>query len=135
MCKIGDIIVIEKYTAENNKQVSMHSFIVVDDQHGIISGLNYDIVTNVISSFKNEEHKIKKLSFKENLEISNNDLKFNKKLKRSSYIKADKLFYFNKRKIKYYKIGKLDNIFFNKLLIRIDELTKENKSIPITKNL
>ena len=97
MCKIGDIIVIEKYTAENNKQVSMHSFIVVDDQHGIISGLNYDIVTNVISSFKNEEHKIKKLSFKENLEISNNDLKFNKKLKRSSYIKADKLFYFNKR--------------------------------------
>lgn len=135
MCKIGDIIVIESYIAENNKQISMHSFIVIDDQHGIISGLNYDIVTNVISSFKDDKHKNKKLSFKENLEITNDDLKFNKKFKKSSYIKVDKLFYFNKRKIKYYKIGTLDDFFLNKLLIKVDELTKEHKTIPIIKNL
>lgn len=135
MCKIGDIIVIESYIAENNKQISMHSFIVIDDQHGIISGLNYDIVTNVISSFKDDKHKNKKLSFKENLEITNDDLKFNKKFKKSSYIKADKLFYFNKGKIKYYKIGTLDDFFLNKLLIKVDELTKEHKTIPIIKNL
>lgn len=31
MCKLGDIIVVNKYKGENGKEISRHSFIVIDD--------------------------------------------------------------------------------------------------------
>jgi len=55
MCKIGDIIVIEKYIGEDGKMIHRHSFVVISDKEGYIEGLKYDLVTNVMSSFKNEE--------------------------------------------------------------------------------
>lgn len=135
MCKIGDIIVIERYIAENGKSIDRHSFVVINDYKGVISGLDYDFVANVISSFKNEEHKHKKLSFEENLEITNNDLKFEKKLKKSSYVKADKLFYFNKSKITYYKIGTLNISFIQKLEKLYIKLDNIHKIVEVTSNL
>lgn len=68
MCKIGDIIVVESYIGDDNEKVNKHSFIVVDDTIGHIGGLNYNLVTNVMSSFRNEKHRDKKLRYKENLE-------------------------------------------------------------------
>ena len=67
MCKIGDIIVIDKYIGDDGKEISKHSFIEINDQPDFIEGLKYDFVTNVMSSFKNIEHKIKKLKFMENI--------------------------------------------------------------------
>ena len=69
MCKLGDIIVVNKYKGENGKEISRHSFIVIDDNPSCIRGLDYTHVTTVISSFKNEKQKIKKLSDNENLEV------------------------------------------------------------------
>lgn len=31
MCKVGDIIVVNKYIDENRKEIGRHSFVVIDD--------------------------------------------------------------------------------------------------------
>lgn len=33
MCKVGDIIVVDKYIGDDGKEVNKHSFIVIDDNH------------------------------------------------------------------------------------------------------
>lgn len=59
MCKLKDIIVVNKYKAENKVNISKHSFVVIDDVGGTIRGLDYDLVMSVISSYKSTKHKIK----------------------------------------------------------------------------
>lgn len=59
MCKIGDIILVEKYK-DRGKTLGRHSFVVIDDQDGEIHGLPYDMICNVFSSFKDEEQKKRK---------------------------------------------------------------------------
>ena len=56
MCKVGDIILINNYK-HGNKNLSHHSFVVMNDEAGKISGLSYDMICNVLSSYKNEEQK------------------------------------------------------------------------------
>lgn len=90
MCKLGDIIVIDKYIGDDNIIIGKHSFIVISDEANTILGLDYNIVATVISSFKSKSHKIKKLSYKENFEIplnslSKGNLKKNRMLKLISY--------------------------------------------------
>ena len=99
MCKVGDIIVVNKY---------MHSFVVIDDNPDSICGLDYTMVTTVISSFKSEKQRKKKLSYMENVEVV--EFKKNgktRKFAKPSYIKADKLFYFDKNKLDYYVFGRI----------------------------
>ena len=43
MCKVGDIIVVNKYIAENGKEIGRHSFVVIDDNPDSICGLDYTI--------------------------------------------------------------------------------------------
>ncbi len=56
MCKLGGIIVIKKYKDRGNN-LSRHSFVVIDYEPGAIRGLSYDLVCNVMSSFKSKEQK------------------------------------------------------------------------------
>ena len=136
MCKLGDIIVVNKYTAENGKTIGSHSFIVVDDTPNSIQGLDYTHVTTVISSFKSEEQKKKKLGFEENLEISEYEKKGKiNNFKKSSYIKADKLFYFNKNKLDYYVFGRISDKLLYELVKLIIKLNEENKIVQVTYNL
>ncbi len=74
MCKLGDIIVVNNYIGEDGMVIGKHSFIVVNDKPDFIEGLGYDLVTNVMSSFKNEEQKNRKLRFMENIEIISDDI-------------------------------------------------------------
>ena len=74
MCKLGDIIVVNNYIGEDGIVIGKHSFIVVNDKPDFIEGLGYDLVTNVMSSFKNEEQKNRKLRFMENIEIISDDI-------------------------------------------------------------
>ena len=136
MCKLGDIIVVENYIGEDGKKIGRHSFVVIDDNKGCISGLDYDLVMTVISSFKSEKHKKKKLSYKENIELDRN-IKLNngKVFEKESYIKADKLYYFNKKKLNYYLLGKITKDMQDKLIKLIISLILENKTIEITNNL
>ena len=137
MCKLGDIIVVKNYISEDGKMIGRHSFIVVDDSKGCISGLDYDLVTTVISSFKSEEHKKKKLSYKENMEIINYIDDNNKLIsfKKKSYIKVDKMYYFNKEKIDYYMLGRMTKEMFNRLIILVENLKQEKRINKNIKNL
>lgn len=135
MCKLGDIIVVNNYIAENGLKITQHSFIVIDDSSNTIKGLDYDIVTTVISSFKNNQHKLRKLRYKENVEITNQDLAGNYQLKKESYVKADKLFYFNKSKLDFYVFARVSDDFLDALLKVILELSEKERLTLITKNI
>ena len=54
MCKIGDIILVNRYK-DKDKILGRHSFVVISDENGEIHGLPYDMICNVFSSFKSEE--------------------------------------------------------------------------------
>lgn len=136
MCKLGDIIVVNKYIGEDGKELEKHSFIVISDNPDTIQGLDYTHVTTVISSFKSEKQKIHKLSYEENMEIKEVE-KAGKivPMKKPSYIKADKLFYFNKNKLDYYVFGRISDDLLDELMRLIMKLSDEEKINIITDNL
>lgn len=132
MCKIGDIILIKKYKDGNNK-IGRHSFIVIDDRKGIIEGLPYDMICNVLSSFKSEEQKDRKLGYDGNFPISHDDTVTNPHNGNNGYVKADQLYYFNKDKIDYRVIG---NILPDILKLLFEFIAESNFPIvEITDNL
>ena len=136
MCKIGDIIVVKKYIGDDGKVINnQHSFVVIDDNPDSVGGISYDIVTNVMSSFKDEEHRVKKLSHKENLEVTSNDIISNTKNGRNGYIKADQLFYFDKSKLDYYVFAEVSRELLDELIRLIIELRYERKLKMNVKNL
>ena len=117
MCKIGDIILVEKYK-DGNTVLSRHSFVVIEDRDGTVEGLPYDMICNVLSSYKGEKQKQRKLSYPGNFPVSNEDTITNPDNGGSGYIKADQLYYFNKNKIDYRVIGYINedilDLLFNK---------------------
>lgn len=134
MCKLGDIIVVKNYIGNDGENVGRHSFIVINDEKGTIIGLDYDIVAVVISSFKNKKQKKKKLSYDGNFELDNNSMN-EITLKKESYVKIDKLFYFNKKKTEYYILATLKPEILEKLLKAILLLHNANKIEQIIDNL
>ena len=136
MCKIGDIIVVKKYIADDGKIINkQHSFVVIDDNADKIEGISYDLVTNVMSSFKNEEHRKRKLSYKENIEITSKDIYSKQKNAKKGYIKADQLFYFDKSKLDYYVFASVTPELLDELIRIIIELRYENKLKMNIKNI
>ncbi len=136
MCKVGDIIVVNKYIAENRKEIGRHSFVVIDDNLDSICELDYTMVTTVISSFKSEKQRKKKLSYMENVEVV--EFKKNgktRKFAKPSYIKADKLFYFDKNKLDYYVFGRISDDLLAELIKIIVFLSKEDKLVIVNDNL
>lgn len=128
MCKLGDIIVIDEYIGEDGVRICKHSFVVISDKPDFIEGLQYDLVTNVMSSFKDEEQRNKKLRFMENVEIISEDIVSIKGInKKSGFIKADQLIYFDKNKIKYYVIGHISDKLLDELMMIIVFLAEKNK--------
>lgn len=123
MCKIGDIILISKYKHEG-KVLDRHSFVVLDDKGGQIEGLDYDLVCNVMSSFKNDEQRKRKLKYPGNFPITHDDSVMKNNDKKDGYIKTDQLYYFKKEKINYIVIGRIKDEIFNLILDFI-----ENESI------
>lgn len=135
MCKFGDIIVVNNYIGDDGKNIGRHSFVVIDDEKGKIRGLEYDLVTNVISSIKDDNHRNKKLRYKENLELKDEDVISKYKSNKDSYIKADKLFFFNKSKLDYYLFGRISDDLLDKLMDLIEELSKEDKLVNVIENI
>lgn len=127
MCKLGDIIVVKEYIGDDGERIGKHSFIVVDDNNGMI--------TYVISSFKNKRHRKYKLKFDENIEVKNEALDGQKELKKPSYVKADKLFYFNKNNLDYYVFARVSDDFLDELLKVILQLSERDKLTIVTNNL
>lgn len=136
LCKLGDIIVVDKYIGEDGKIINKHSFIVINDKPGFIEGLQYDLVANVMSSFKSEEQRTKKLRFEENVEIISEQVISNITTNsKSGFVKADQLIYFDKKKIKYYVLGHISEELLDELMIIIVSLNIKGKLKTNTSNL
>lgn len=127
MCKIGDIIGVPKFIGQDGKEVSFHYFVVVSDEKGKICGFNFDIVGTIMSSFKNEEQRKRKLQYEENIEIKETNFSLNGKIQRNGFIKSDQLFYFDKSKTQYFVVGQVDGNVLLCLLERISDLDKKDK--------
>ena len=81
-----------------------------------------------MSSFKNEEQRNRKLRFMENIEIISDDIISNKNInKKSGFVKADQLIYFDKSKIDYYVLGHISDELLDELIMIIMILAKSNK--------
>nr|DAH71397.1 MAG TPA: endoribonuclease [Caudoviricetes sp.]DAU04518.1 MAG TPA: endoribonuclease [Caudoviricetes sp.] len=119
MCQIGDIIVINKYKHEG-VELARHSFVVIDDENGIIQGLPYDFVANVLSSFKGDKQRKRKLSYPGTFPISHNDTDTEPDDGRDGFVKADQLYYFSKKNIDYRVIGEMKADKFNELIAFIE---------------
>lgn len=121
MCKIGDIILVHSYK-DGSSELSQHSFIVISDVAGEIQGLPYDIICNVMSSFKDENQKQRKMSYPGNFEISNSETNVKNGNNKDGFVKAEQLYYFKKDKLDYDLIGTVSIEFYNKLIDFIDGL-------------
>lgn len=135
MYKLGDIIVVKNFKGEDGTLLKNHSFIVIDDTHDKIKGIDYDLVAPIMSSFKDRKHKEKVLSYNVNKKITNNNIEGNFKLKKKSYIKANKLYYFDKKRIKYFVLAKVNDDYLEELTKFILSLDEKNKLSIITTNL
>lgn len=120
MCKIGDIIIVNGYK-DNGNTIPSHSFVVVSDENGKIQGLSYDFVANVLSSFKNERQKNRKLSYPGNFPISSDDTITDPHNNRNGFVKSDQMYYFAKDKISYKVIGYMKPDIFDLLIEFIEE--------------
>ncbi len=120
MCEVGDIILVNGYR-NNDGVMSRHSFVVINDEGGKIQGLDYDIICNVMSSFKSEEHKSRKLSFNCNVLVKPSDSTIENGNNEEGYIKADQLYYFNEKKSNYVVIGKISNEVLERLFSLLAE--------------
>lgn len=134
MCKLGDIIVVNSYKGEDGKEIGRHSFVVIDETSGEITGLEYSFVASVISSFKIVSSKKKKLSYEGNIELPIDSMIGNK-FRKDSYVKVDQAFYFDKNKIDYYVLGSLNDEYLSKLVKIIINLANQGKLKRIVENL
>lgn len=128
MCKAGDIILIIDYV-DGGVNLSRHSFVVIKDVAGQIQGLDYDIICNVMSSFKTPEQRAKKLSYRGNFEILHTDTNVSGGNEEDGFIKAEQFYYFYKEKIKFRVIGAMNEDAFGELIQFIENLDIEIKQI------
>lgn len=135
MCKLGDIIVVKQFKNEEGNIVSKHSFVVINDEPDFVQGLKYDFVSNMMCSFHSKIHKTKKLKYKENLLVKEGYLSGDKINNKEGYIKADQLYYFNKKRIKYKVIAHMDDELLDELVKIILILHDNNKIKMVTDNL
>lgn len=129
MCKRGDIIVVDNYKSQG-RSISRHSFVVIDDQNGEILGFDFDFIAVVMSSFKDEEQRKKKLRYPGNYPISTDNSVLDPGAnQKDGYIKAEQFYYFKREKLSYRVIGYLEEEVFNDLLNFIERLIDEGLSI------
>ena len=100
MCRVGDIILIDNYK-DNESLLKRHS---------------YDLICSVLSSFKSEEQRKRKLSYPGNFPIAHDDTITNPHNNKNGFIKLDQLYYFNKEKISYKVIGSVKPDIFELLI-------------------
>ena len=132
MCNIGDIILIDAYK-HAGRDLSRHSFVVLNNKARSIQGLDYSVVCNVLSSFKSEQQRAKKLSYPGNFEITHDDIIIPDGNTKDGFVKAEQLYYFDTDKLDYTILGSMRP----ETLARLLEFIK-NLNVPmeqVTDNL
>lgn len=126
MCKVGDIIRINNYITEDGVNMTRHSFIVIEDEKGIISGCSYDFIGNVMSSIKDEKQKEKKLRYIENILITADDRNCVPENGKEAFIKADQFYYFDKSRIEYTVMGTASDEIIDTIMEVVDVLDEKD---------
>lgn len=140
MCNVGDIILIDKYLSQG-KEVTAHSFIVINDSGGEIQGLPYDLIAFVMSSYgkdpaKREDIKNKKLSYPANFPIISDDTDVPDGNKLDGYVKADQFYFFKKDKLVFKVIGRINDDIYELLQEFVKELALQGVELePVIDNL
>lgn len=125
MCQIGDIILV--YNPKRfSKPIGMHSFVVLDDTQGKIRGFDFDFIGLLMSSMDTEDKHERLMKYDGNFPIApdEQDIEDGGNGK-SACIKAEQFYFFNKDKINYKVIGRLDEDIFNLLVEFIEELNEK----------
>lgn len=125
MCKIGDIILV--YNPKRfRKPIGMHSFVVLEDNQGKIRGLDFDFIGLLMSSMDTEDKREKLMKYDGNFPITPDEQYIEDGGNgKEACIKAEQFYYFNKDKIKYQVIGRLEEDIFNLLIEFIEELNEK----------
>ena len=89
----------------------------------------------MLCSFHNEEHKKKKLKYEENIEINEKRIHGKDINNKTGYIKADQLYYFDKDKIEYKVLARVDDELLVELVQLILKLNNEGKLKNIITNV
>lgn len=140
MCRVGDIIVVDRYISHGQIQ-SHHSFVVIKDDGGEIQGIPFDLVALVMSSYgkdpsKREEVKHRKLSYPGNFPIVSDDVDVPHGNTKEGYIKAEQFYFFKKDTITFQVIGKIDEEIYDLLKEFVAELAQEGiEIVPVIDNL
>lgn len=121
MCEVGDIILVKNYNRDGAR-LNRHSFVVLNDEAGQIQGLDYDIICNVMSSFKDEAQRKKKLSYPGNFPVTPDDSNIINSNFKDGYIKAEQFYYFNKENTDFVVIGSMKEEIFDLLIKFIEDL-------------
>lgn len=135
MCKIGDIIVVDKYIGDDGVEVGRHSFVVLSIEKGKIGSMDYDLVANAMSSIKNETHREKIKKNKGNLLINLDNECVSNSNHKDGFIKAWCLTYFKKEKINYYTLGSLSVETWEALEDLLEELNESDGIVSNYNNL
>ncbi len=129
MCKKGDIILVNEYQ-DGDKLLTRHSFVVIDDEGGRVCGLNYDLVALVMSSFKDEQQRARKMKYPGNFEVTATDERMQSWAHgKDGYIKAEQFYYFDKSKLNFRVIGTLTEDTWNALVAFIELLSSRGVEI------
>lgn len=107
MCEVGDIILV--YNAKNKgKPIGPHQFIVLDDEPGKVKGLDYDLISSIMSSIDSNS-KIEKLNkYPGNFSITLDDRRVEKDNLLPAFVKLDQLYYLKLDKISYKVLGHIN---------------------------
>jgi len=121
MCSVGDIILVDAYK-HAGRDLSRHSFVVVSKEAGKIRGLDYNLVCNVLSSFKSTQQRAKKLSYPGNFEVTREDTVISYGNDKDGFIKTEQLYYFDISNLDYAVIGSMRPEAFERLIDFIKSL-------------
>ncbi len=130
MCKIGDIILIEKFKNEHGKDVGMHPFIVLSTKKGVIESMPLDMIAVLLSSIKDEKNRKRNLSYEVNYEV-----KKEAGLKKDSFVKGNQVYCFDSNKSDYRRVGSIDVDIFMEIREHVKMMLLQGKAQIITTNL
>lgn len=128
MCKVGDIILI--YNAQNDKRyIGKHPFVVIDDTNDIVLGTyQYDFIGLLLTSADTDEKKQQR-NKEGNFPIAREDKIPDGENNKNAYLESDQFFYFDKSKVKYRRIARLDDDIFELVLEFIQEFVDNGGEI------
>ena len=136
MCKVGDIIKVEKYIGDDGQEVGRHTFVVISEDEDVIEGYNFDFVGCPMSSIKSEAQRQKVEADERLMIIKTNDQNGMPASKyEESFLKTHLFYFFKKEKIQYQVIGALNIDTYMTLLKQLESLDEKELIENVISNL